>query len=92
MRIQGLGPKSIRLLFDTYRVSTIDDLERICKEQKLRELPRMGAKLEEKVLRSIAAYRQRARPLPALLRTGVADELIAISEGDSWGRECHARR
>ena len=57
--IQGLGPKSIRLLYDTYKVQSIDNLERICREQKLRELPRMGAKLEEKVLRSIASYRQR---------------------------------
>jgi len=57
--IQGLGPKSIRLLYDTYKVQSVDDLERICKEQKLRDLPRMGAKLEEKVLRSIASYRQR---------------------------------
>ncbi len=60
LQIQGLGPKSIRLLFDQYRCSGIDDLERLCKEQKLRELPRMGAKLEEKVLRSIQAYRQRS--------------------------------
>jgi DNA polymerase (family X) len=60
LKIQGLGPKSIAILFEHYRVSTIDDLERICKEQKLRELPRMGAKLEEKVLRSIAQYRRSA--------------------------------
>src|SRR5271165_239155 len=60
LKIQGLGPKSIRLLFETYRCATVDDLERLCREQKLRELPRMGAKLEEKVLRSIASYRQRA--------------------------------
>jgi DNA polymerase (family 10) len=60
LKIQGLGPKSIRLLFETYRCATIDDLERLCREQKLRGLPRMGAKLEEKVLRSIANYRQRA--------------------------------
>ena len=68
LKIQGLGPKSIRLLFETYRCATIDDLERLCREQKLRELPRMGAKLEEKVLRSIAGYRQRSRPFPAELR------------------------
>lgn len=60
LKIQGLGPKSIALLFEHYRVSTVDDLERICLEQKLRELPRMGAKLEEKVLRSIAQYRKSA--------------------------------
>src|SRR5450432_890668 len=47
LKIQGLGPKSIRLLFEHFRVSTIDDLERIAKEQKIRTLPRMGAKLEE---------------------------------------------
>ena len=60
LNIQGLGPKTIRVLFDTFRVSTIDGLEKLCQEQKLRELPRMGAKLEEKILRSIAQYRQRS--------------------------------
>ena len=59
LKIQGLGPKSIALLFEHYRVGTIDELERLCVEHKLRVLPRMGAKLEEKVLKSIAQYRQR---------------------------------
>src|SRR5579871_4480245 len=60
LKIQGLGPKGIALLYEHYQVATIDDLERICREQKLRELPRMGAKLEEKVLRSIIQYKQSA--------------------------------
>jgi DNA polymerase (family 10) len=60
LKIQGLGPKSIAALWEHYRVSTVDDLERICREGKLRLLPRMGARLEEKVLRSIAYYRQGA--------------------------------
>jgi DNA polymerase (family 10) len=59
LKIQGLGPKSIALIFEHYRIGTIDELEHFAKEQKLRELPRMGAKLEEKVLRSIAQYRLR---------------------------------
>jgi DNA polymerase (family 10) len=58
LKIQGLGPKSIALIIEHYRVTTIEGLERLCQEQKLRVLPRMGGKLEEKVLRSIAAYRQ----------------------------------
>ena len=74
--IQGLGPKSVRLLFDTYRVQTIDDLERICKEQKLRELPRMGAKLEEKVLRSIGSYRQTQGRFLLSFGQRAAEELI----------------
>ena len=59
LKIQGLGPKSIALLFEHFSVGTIDELEQLCKDQKLRTLPRMGAKLEEKVLRSIAQYRER---------------------------------
>jgi DNA polymerase (family X) len=59
LKIQGLGPKSIALIFEHYKIGTIDELERLCLEQKLRVLPRMGAKLEEKVLKSIAQYRQR---------------------------------
>jgi len=74
--IQGLGPKSIRLLYDTYKVQSVDDLERICKEQKLRDLPRMGAKLEEKVLRSIASYRQRQGRFLLSFAERAAGELI----------------
>jgi DNA polymerase (family 10) len=57
LKIQGLGPKSIAVLFEHFQIATVDDLERLCKEQKLRKLPRMGAKLEEKVLKSIEQYR-----------------------------------
>src|ERR1700689_4627655 len=60
LKIQGLGPKSIALIFEHFQAKTIDDLERLCNEQKVRGLPRMGAKLEEKVLRSIAQYKQSA--------------------------------
>ena len=76
LSIQGLGPKSIRLLYDTYKVQSVDDLERVCKEQKLRELPRMGAKLEEKVLRSIASYRQRAGRFLLSFAERAAEELV----------------
>lgn len=60
LKIQGLGPKSIALIWEHFRIGTIDELETLCREQKLRGLPRMGAKLEEKVLKSIASYRQSA--------------------------------
>jgi len=76
LRIQGLGSKGVALLWEHHKVATIDDLERICREQKLRELPRMGAKLEEKVLKSIAQYRQRAGRFLLSFGKKAADELI----------------
>ena len=77
LKIQGLGPKSIALLYEHHGVKTVDDLERICREQKLRELPRMGAKLEEKVLRSIESYRKSAGRYLLSFGQRTADELIA---------------
>ena len=77
LKIQGLGPKSIALIFEHYRISTIDELERLCHEQKLRALPRMGAKLEEKVLRSIAQYRMRTGRYLLSYADGMAAELMA---------------
>jgi len=77
LKIQGLGPKSIALLYEHHNVRTVDDLERICREQKLRTLPRMGAKLEEKILRSIEAYRRSAGRFLLSFGTKVAQEIRA---------------
>ncbi|HEY1755784.1 MAG TPA: DNA polymerase/3'-5' exonuclease PolX [Bryobacteraceae bacterium] len=77
LKIQGLGSKGIRVLLEQHGIATIDALETFCREQKLRELPRMGAKLEEKVLRSITAYRQRVGRFLLSFAQDVADELTA---------------
>jgi DNA polymerase (family 10) len=78
LKIQGLGPKSIAVIFEHFHIGTIDELERLCQEQKLRGLPRMGAKLEEKVLRSIAGYRQRTGRYLLSYAEGVAAELTEV--------------
>lgn len=83
LKIQGLGPKSIALLWEHYRVSTIDDLERICREQKLRLLPRMGAKLEEKILHSLAYYRQAAGRFTLNFAAEVVEELTEYLGAES---------
>lgn len=80
LNIQGLGPKSIALIIEHFRVTSLEDLERLCKDQRLRTLPRMGAKLEEKVLRSIAAYRQSAGRFLLRFGVGVAEELAGYLE------------
>jgi DNA polymerase (family 10) len=81
LKIQGLGPKSIALILEHYRISTIDELERLAKEQKLRVLPRMGAKLEEKVLRSIAQYRAHSGRYLLSYAENMAEELAGVLRG-----------
>jgi len=77
LRIQGLGPKTIALLIETFRISTLDDLKRLAEEQKIRTLPRLGAKLEEKVLRGIEQYRKSAGRFLLNFAQQTADELSA---------------
>ena len=77
LKIQGLGPKSIALLFEHFQLTAIDQLEQLCRDQKLRELPRMGAKLEEKVLRSIAQMKERSGRFLLSFADQTARELTA---------------
>jgi DNA polymerase (family X) len=57
LQIQGLGPKSIALIWTAFKVSDIDGLEKLAQEGKLRTLPRMSEKTEQKILKSIETYR-----------------------------------
>jgi DNA polymerase (family X) len=77
LKIQGLGPKSIALLFEHFQLTTLDQLEQLCRDQKLRELPRMGAKLEEKILRSIAQIKERSGRFLLNFADQTAHELTA---------------
>jgi len=90
LKIQGLGPKSIALLFEHFQVSTMDQLEQLCRDQKLRTLPRMGAKLEEKVLRGIAQYKEHSGRFLLSFADNVARELIAYISANLDGIEAIA--
>jgi DNA polymerase (family X) len=58
LRIQGLGPKTIALIWSAYQVSDVDGVEKLAREGKIRLLPRMGEKQETKLLKAIADYRR----------------------------------
>src|SRR5579871_47268 len=58
LKIQGLGPKTIALIWSAYKVSDIDGVEKLAREGKIRVLPRMGEKHETKLLKAIEDYRR----------------------------------
>lgn len=81
LKIQGLGPKGIALIFEHFQIKTVDELEQLCREQKLRDLPRMGAKLEEKVLRSIAQLKERSGRFLLSFADNAAREITQLLSG-----------
>jgi DNA polymerase (family 10) len=58
LKIQGLGPKTIALIWSAHQVSDLDGLEKLAREGKIRTLPRMGEKHELKLLKAIEDYRR----------------------------------
>src|SRR5580765_2252636 len=57
-KIQGLGPKTIALIWSAYQVSDLDGVEKLAREGKIQTLPRMGVKHEQKLLKAIEDYRR----------------------------------
>ncbi len=58
LKIQGLGPKTIALIWSAHKVCDVDGVEKLAREGKIRELPRMGEKHEQKLLKAIEDYRR----------------------------------
>ena len=53
-RIEGVGPKTVRKLYEELGVKTLTDLERAAKAGKIRAIPGFGEKTEENILKGIS--------------------------------------
>ena len=71
LKIQGLGPKTIALIWSSHQIADIDGVEKLAKEGKIRLLPRMGEKHETKLLKAIEDYRR----ISGRFLIDVADEM-----------------
>jgi DNA polymerase (family X) len=105
MHVPGLGPKTARKLWSELGVESLDDLRVAAEQERLRALPGLGAKTEEKVLKSLAAPPKASaatgrtllgKALPAVRRavaeiqaSGLADR---VSEAGSVRRRCETTK
>jgi DNA polymerase (family 10) len=60
LRLPGMGPKTVALLWDALQVASVEDLEKAIAEGRLDGLPRFGEKLIEKLRKGIADYKERS--------------------------------
>jgi DNA polymerase (family 10) len=56
-QVEGVGPKTAKLLYEALGVRTLEDLERVAHEGKIREIKGLGPKTEEKILRGLQEAR-----------------------------------
>jgi DNA polymerase (family 10) len=60
LRLPGMGPKTVSLLWDALQVGSVEDLEKAIADGRLAGLPRVGEKLIEKLRKGIADYKERS--------------------------------
>jgi DNA polymerase (family 10) len=54
LRIPGLGPKRVRLLYDKLKIRAVEDLKRAARAGRIREVAGFGAKTEASILQALA--------------------------------------
>src|SRR2546427_11658275 len=59
LRVPGVGPATARTIYEHLRITTVEELEEAAKDHRLQQLPKIQAKTEENILRSIAALKPR---------------------------------
>lgn len=80
LRLQGLGPKKISLLWKKFKVKTVADIAKLARDQKLRSLAGFGEKTEQNILKAVAAFQQFAGRFHQHKAEEAAEKLIAYIE------------
>ncbi len=76
LEIPGLGPKKVGLFWKELDITTLEELEAAARAGKLRALPGMGAKSEEKIIKGIEALSRRTGRTPLGVAWPFAQELL----------------
>lgn len=58
LRIQGLGPKKVKAIWEKLKITNVGLLEYACKENRLLELEGFGERMQEKILKGIEYLRR----------------------------------
>ncbi len=61
LRVPGLGPKRVRILWHDLEIQTLEQLLQAARDGRIRDLPGFGAKTEQKILDSVQAHLGEAR-------------------------------
>ena len=79
LRIPGLGPKTVRKIWQELGVETLADLKSAARDQRLRTLPGLGAKVEENIIKSVGRKKKATGP-PRTLLGQALPALLAVVE------------
>jgi DNA polymerase (family X) len=77
LTVQGMGPKKVAFLWSTFQCATVADLEKLAREEKLRDLPGFGEKTEQNILRAVETFKRATGRCRIDIAEAAAAELMA---------------
>ncbi|MBN1661861.1 MAG: DNA polymerase/3'-5' exonuclease PolX [Anaerolineae bacterium] len=80
LTIPDVGPKTARLLWEELGLQSVAEVEAAARDGRLRDLPGLGAKSENKILAGIEALNRRSDRIPLGTAWPAAAELLAQLE------------
>jgi DNA polymerase (family 10) len=87
LRLQGVGPKTVALLYSVLNVRSVDELAQAAREGRLRGLKGMGAKKEALILKAIEEQQKTAGRHLLAHTAAVAVDLVDYLRGGAAGIE-----
>jgi len=76
LTVPDLGPKRVAQVWKTLNITTVPELEQAARKGKLRDLPGMGEKMEQKILAGIDARRRAVGRMPLGTAWPVAQDIL----------------
>jgi DNA polymerase (family X) len=58
LELQSLGPKKVAFLWSHFKAATVADVEKLAREEKLRDLPGFGEKSEQNILKAVEVFKK----------------------------------
>ncbi len=78
LRLPGMGPKTVAMLWTALQVGDIDGLEKAARAGQLLKLPRMGQKFTDKLLKGIEDHKRNTGRFRIDQATGFAERISAL--------------
>lgn len=78
LKIPGLGPKRVRVLYHDLDVQTIEQLRRAAKDGRIRSIPGFGEKTELNILRAVEAHANQSRRIKLAVAAQYAESICVF--------------
>ncbi len=81
LEVPGIGPQRAKLIHEHLGITTIRQLEAAAAEHRLRTLPGIRERTEDKILREVRRFQQRTRRLLLGIALPAAEQVVGLLRG-----------